>query len=184
MTGSGSMRHVLRLGLIVAMLSGCAPELAPGREQDVLRVAVKELLLPMGDVLVVNRPSDCRSDGQTDAPLPAALFNALLAANGEDAATTDLRALSPRLRVDVSGNSPRTLSARFDDTVVAVSKVGILDDAALACLEVFGSQEVGFFLLFSRDGSGTWSLDSELHAWRDESLRPAEELPNGEPYEG
>lgn len=138
----------------------------------------------MGDVLVVSQPSNCQTDGYTNAPLPAGLFNALMMANTEDVQLPDLNTLSPHLNVDDSGKSPRLLSARLNKTVVAISKVGILDNAAIACLEVFGSTESGFFLVFSRDGTGKWNLDSELPAWENEPRWPAEELPDGTPYEG
>lgn len=166
-------------------LANCERQLPAGREQDVLRAVVADVLLPLGPagkVLVVGRPSDCQTRGQTNAPVPAVLFNAFLTANEDDSAPVDLQAISTRLQVDSSGTSPRALSARTAKTVVAVSKVGIAEDQALACLEVFGGEETGFFLLLSRNG-GDWSLDSELPVWRDEATRPAEELPDGTMYD-
>ena len=172
------------LSLFALALAGCAPSSSPDQEQSVLQALTDDLLLPMGDVIVVGGVSHCETQGQTDAPLPAALFNALLVANQADATRPDLAATSPKLQLDESGKPPRLLRARANKTVVAISKVGLVGDAAVACLEVYGgTEERGFFLVFSRDGTGKWSANSELEAWRHETSPVAEELPDGTPYE-
>lgn len=172
-----------RLSLIALVLVGCTQSPSPDQEQGVLRALTEDLLLPMGDVIVVSRTSHCETQGQTDAPLPAALFNALLLANHDDATTPDLAATSPKLQLDQSGQSPRLLRARSNKTVVAISNVGLAGDAAVACLEVYGgTEERGFFLVFSRDGTGEWSTASELEAWRHQTP-VVEELPDGTPYQ-
>ena len=140
---------------------------------------VQDFLAPLGGVLVTSRPSDCGSNGETDAALPAPLFAAFLAANAGDAGALDFGPDAARLRIDDSGASPRRLHAEHRAPVVAVSRIGIDGDSALACAEVYGVQRRGFFLLLGRDHAGVWTLKSEIEAWRDDGERPPEELPDG-----
>ena len=170
--------------LFALALFGCAPDLPLAREADVVRFLMDDFVLPMGDVLVVSRVSDCNTDGETESAVPAALFAAFLTANDEDFAPLNLTAYSPRLRVDSSGTPPRTINRHERKPVVALSRVGIDGNEALACIEVFSVDERGFFLVLRRDHAGKWSLHTELEAWRVEaSASAAEELPDGTPYE-
>ena len=165
---------------VAVLLFGCARELPPAAEQDVLDALAKDFLLPMGDVLVASWPSDCRTDGETNAPVQAALFAAFLVANEHnDGAGLPRQALAARLRVDPSGLPPRTVSAQHRAPVVAFSRVGLLGDDALVCVEVFGVQERAFFVLLRRDAVGLWSVRTELEVWAE---LPPEELPDGELY--
>ena len=177
-----------RPGTVIALVlvGGCVTESPPPTEQDVLAALATDLLLPMGDVRVAGWPSDCRTDGVTDAPVAAGLFAAFLAANAE-AAPVSLASSGPvaRLRVDSSGLHPRRLSAENAEPVVAVSRIGMVDDAALVCVEVFGVQERAFLVLLNRgrSGSGTqgaaFAVHSEIEVYAE--LAP-EELPDGELY--
>ena len=165
-------------------LPGCAPSLPPAQETDVVGFLVDDFLLPMGEVLLASRASDCATDGVTDTAVPASLFAAFLAANQGDPAPLDLAAYSSRLRVVSSAAAPRSVAARERAPVVALSRIGLASDEALACVEVFGGDERGFFLLLRRDHAGEWGLHSELEAWRvDASDGAAEELPDGTLYE-
>lgn len=144
----------------------------------------RAVLRPMGDVLVVSRPSLCATDGETDAAIPAELFASYLAANGSDAGGFDLAALGG-LRLAAGDVPPRQLAAEGQETVVAVSRIGIAGDAALACLEAFGADERGFLLEFARDYDGRWAVRAEHAAWQRQrmpwELAP-EEMPDGTPY--
>lgn len=164
----------------LVLLVGCAAETPPATEQDVLAALATDLLLPMGDVRVAGWPSDCRTDGVTDAPVAAALFAAFLDANAE-AAPLSLAFGGPaaRLRVDSSGLHPRRLSAERAEPVVAVSHVGMVAGAALVCVEVFGVQERAFLVLLERGRSGGFLVRSEIEVYSE--LAP-EELPDGELY--
>ena len=166
--------------MALAVLAGCAPEMRPPTEQDVLAALATDLLTPMGDVRVAGWPSDCRTDGVTDAPVTAALFAAFVAANAEAGPVAlAFGARSARLRVDSSGLHPRRLSAENAGPVVAVSHAGMVDDAALVCVEVFGVQERAFLVLLKRSGSGDYAVQSEIEVYSE--LAP-EELPDGELY--
>ena len=169
-----------RIGAGAVLLAGCAPGLPPATEEDVLAALATDLLLPMGDVRVAGWPSDCRTDGVTDAPVAAGLFAAFVSANAEGAPVTlAFGGRAARLRVDGSGLHPRQLSAESGEPVVAVSHMGIVDDSALTCVEVFGVQERAFLVLLNRDLSGNFSVQSELEVYAE---LPPEELPDGEPY--
>ena len=139
-----------------------------------------DFLPALGDVVVVSRPSDCGTDGETSAPIAADLFAAFLAANTDSSPSLDLAALAPKLRVDTSGLSPRALHFRQRRVVVALSRVGIVGSAALVCVELFATEERGFFLVLAHDGRGAWTLRTELEAWRRDA---PEELPDGTPYQ-
>ncbi|MCY4013751.1 MAG: hypothetical protein OXG82_13670 [Gammaproteobacteria bacterium] len=166
--------------IALVLLVGCVAESPPATEQDVLAGLATDLLLPMGDVRVAGWPSDCRTDGVTDAPVAAALFTAFLDANA-GAAPVSLAFGGPaaRLRVDSSGQHPRRLSAEGAEPVVAVSHAGMVDDTALVCVEVFGVQERAFLVLLNSGPSGDFAVQSEIEVWSE--LAP-EELPDGELY--
>lgn len=169
-----------RIGVVTVLLAGCAPVSPPATEEDVLVALATDLLLPMGDVSVAGWPSDCRTDGVTDAPVSAGLFAAFASANAEGAPVPlAFGARAARLRVDSSGLHPRQLSVERGEPVVSVSHVGMVDDSALVCVEVFGVQERAFLVLLSRDDSGAFSVHSEIQVY---SELPPEELPGGELY--
>ena len=161
---------------VAALLAGCAGELPPATEHDVLDALARDFLVPMGDVLVAGWPSDCRTGGETDAPVEADLFLAFLHANEE----TEPPNLATRLRLDASGRHPRSVSAERAEPVVAVSRAGMAGAAALVCVEVFGVQERAFFVLLRRTPVGDWAVQTELEVWAE---LPPEELPDGELYQ-
>ena len=163
---------------VAALLAACAGELPPPTEQDVHDALARDFLVPMGDVLVAGWPSDCRTGGETDAPVEAELFHAFLRANADE--ETESPNLAPSLRLDASGQHPRSVRAERAEPVVAVSRVGMVGDAALVCVEVFGVQERAFFVLLRRTPAGDWAVQTEIEVWAE--LRP-EELPDGELYQ-
>lgn len=175
---------MLRLVTILALvLAGCTPEHSSPSEEDVIRALIDDFVSTLGNVLLVSRPSDCRTDGETDAPVTADLFAAFLAANAPNSGALDLAAVAPKLRIDASGSSPQALHSRRGQIVVALSRVGMVADLALACVEVFATEERAFFLLLARDGTDHWSLRTELETWRSEAPPTPEELPDGTLYE-
>lgn len=184
--GSGYAGLLARSGrrprtlVALVLLAGCAPGLPPPTEDDVLAALATDLLVPMGDVRLAGWPSDCRTDGVTDAPVSAALFAAFVAANAEGAPVS-LAFTGPgaRLRVDSGDVHPRRVSAERAEPVVAVSHIGLADDAALVCVEVFGVQERAFLVLLNRDRAGDFAVQSEIEVYSE--LAP-EELPDGELY--
>ena len=166
--------------MALVLLAGCAAEPPPATEQDVLAALAADLLLPMGDIRVAGWPSDCRTDGVTDAPVASALFAAFLDANaGTARVNLAFGGQAARLRVDSSGIHPRRLSAEHTEPVVAVSHIGMVGDEALVCVEVFGVQERAFLVPLNRGRSGSFVVQSEIEVWSE--LAP-EELPDGELY--
>ena len=181
MTAGEDVRAPLRcIAVVVVLLAGCVPGLPPATEEDVLAALATDLLLPMGDVRIAGWPSDCRTDGVTDAPVAAALFATFVDANAKAGPVSlAFGDRAARLRVDGSGRHPRRLSAERGEPVVAVSNIGMLDGSALVCVEVFGVQERAFLVLLNRDPSGDFSVQSEIEVYAE---LPAEELPDGELY--
>ena len=157
---------MVRLGVALAVLVvliGGTLLLRPGpmpepREVDVVSGLVTHFLAPLEDASVASAPSDCRTGGATRAALPAALFQAFLAANaGADA--FDLTPFASRLRLaEPDASAP---SAPF----VSVSRAGLHERDALVCVEVFGRRERGFFVVLRRGHAGPWTVSRELIAW-------------------
>ena len=149
---------------VLLVLAGGILLLRPGpmpepRETDVLASLVAEFVGPLGEVSVASAGSDCRTDGETRAALPAALFRAFLAANAQ-AEPFDLTPFADRVHVlspdvDVSSSGP----------VVSLSRAGLLGNDALVCVEVFGREERAFFVVLQRNHDGVWSVTRELTAW-------------------
>ena len=167
---------------LVVLLTGCRQEPPPPREQDVVDVLVDSVIARMGKVVVASRPSDCRG---TKVAVPPAAWAAYRAANAADAGGLDLDRHVTRLVLDTSGAEAETIRARRGMPVVSLSRVGLAEDDALLCVEIFGAGDRGYYLLFRRDGGGEWALKSELAAWEEaaESWElPPEELPDGELY--
>ena len=171
------------VGVLAVLLAGCQQDLPPPRERDVVDVLVDSVLVRMGKVVVASRPSDCRG---TRVAVPPAAWAAYRAANADAAGGLDFDRHAARLLVDDSDADAERIRARRGMPVVSVSRVGLAEDDALLCVEIFGVGDRGYYLLFRRDGRGDWALKSELAAWEDAAesweLQP-EELPDGELYE-
>lgn len=152
---------------VLLVLAGGILLLRPGpmpepREIDVLSSLVTQFVGPLGDVSVASAASDCRTDGETRAALPAALFQAFLVANAQ-AEPFDLTPFAHRVAVlppDVD-----TASLPPSGTVVSVSRVGMLTSDALVCVEVFGRKERAFFVVLQRSHEEAWAVTRELAAW-------------------
>lgn len=156
-----------RLGIALAVLlvlAGGILLLRPApmpepRELDVLASLVTQFVGPLGDVAVGSVASDCRTDGETRAVLPAALFQAFLAANAQ-AEPFDLTPFAHRVQVVAPGVDPRSWG-----TFVSVSRAGLSGNDALVCVEVFGREERAFFVVLQRGLDGVWGVTRELTAW-------------------
>ena len=175
------MRVAALLGL--GLLTACSGP-PPANEQDVAAALAQAVLRPLGDVLVTSRPSHCATDGETDAPIPAELFASYLAANGSGVAPLDLTTFTD-LRLAAAETSPRRLAAERAETVVALSRIGLVANQALVCIEVFGTEERGFLLQLARAPDGAWAIRAEHHAWQREPMpweQPPEEMPDGTEY--
>ena len=155
------------LGVGIALLR--PGPLPPPREADVLASLGRAVVAPMGDVVVVGEPSDCRSGGVAKAALPAALFRRFLDANGAGAERLELASLGlvPEPAPERLGVAPAVLAAREGKPVVAISRVGMEAARALVCVEVFGARDRAFYVLLARGHGRPWSVQRELLAWED-----------------
>jgi len=141
------------------------PPLEPPREADIMASLFSGFVVPMGDVVVLSRPSDCRSEGVMKEAVPAALFERFLAANRGDEGF-DFSQYSDRVRlVDDPDKSAWALRAEFGAPVISISRAGYRNEDALVCVEVFGNEERAFFVLLVRDHEG-WHTSREMTAWR------------------
>ena len=177
---SGVIRCPALLALVVV---GCQPELPPASEQDVVEALVDTFVVPLGNVVVVSRPDDCRG---TRVPVPPEVWIAFRAVNREDADGLDLGGYSSRLRLDTSRANPELIRAHRRMPVVSLSRIGVAGEDALLCVQVFGAEDRGYYLLLRRDATGRWSVRSELKAWEEPAKAwelPPEELPDGRVYE-
>ena len=165
------MKFRLAAGAVIVLVFAAGiylmrpPPLEPPREADIMASLVAGFVLPMGDVVVVSRPSDCRSEGVMKEAVPAALFEQFLAANRGDAGF-DFSHLSELVQfVDDPHASPWSLRAEFGAPVVSLSRAGFRSEDALVCVEVFAREERAFFVLLDRDHEG-WRATREMIAWR------------------
>lgn len=141
------------------------PPLGPPRETDIMASLFAGFVSPMGDVVVISRPSDCRSEGVMKEAVPAALFERFLAAN-RGGRGFDFSLLSEGMHfVDDPNASPWSLRTEFGPPVISISRAGFRDADALVCVEVFAREERGFFILLDRDREG-WRTAREMTAWR------------------
>ena len=120
---------------------------------------------PLGDVVVISRPSDCGSEGVMREAVPAALFERFLEANRGDAGFDFSHSSDVVHFVDDPDASPWSLRAEFGVPVISISRAGYRDEDALVCVEVFAGEERGFFLMLDRDQQG-WHTAQEMTAWR------------------
>ena len=141
------------------------PPLGPPREGDIMATLLASFVSPLGDVVVISRPSDCRTEGVMKEAVPAALFERFLAANRADAGF-DFSPYSKVLRfVDDPDASPWNLRSDFGAPVISISRAGYRQEDALVCVEIFAGEERGFFLMLDRDQEG-WRTIREMTAWR------------------
>ncbi len=158
-------------------------DLPPATESAALPSIVREYIEPLRDITVVSHPSTCRTNQTTTASVPGDLFAAFLGANEPGVGSIDLGRFSKRLELDESATDPVTLSIRLNRPVVAVSRMGMAGDQGLVCVEVFGAEERGFFIITERDARGRWTAKAEYDAWEQGDPTPwdtaPEELPDG-----
>lgn len=170
-------------GLAVAAATGILL-LRPGAlpaplEADVMASLARQMLTPMGDVVAVSEPSDCRSGGIAKASLPAALFGRFVDANGALAQAFDLAGIgSVKLPPPEHASLPPALLAgAIGRPVVAISRVGMLEQEALVCVEVFAKHDRAFFVVLTRGHGRPWSVARELPIWEGE---PPPRVPAGD----
>jgi len=156
---AGNLTGLTLLGLI----SGCEPQ-SPPVERDIVRKLLTGFVLPMGNLTIVSRPSDCRTDGQSDLALPLELFDAFLRANNEQSTVFDLSEFGDR--VATTSDNPRSLYLRSRKPVVSVSRAGMLTNDALVCVEVYAREERAFFVLLRREKT-IWHLAGEVISWEE-----------------
>lgn len=130
----------------------------------------RDVLAPMGDVLAVSEPSDCRSGGVAKASLPASLFGRFVAANGATAQPFQLAGTEP-VPPEYADLPPALLASAVDKPVVALSRAGMMEREALVCMELFATHDRGFFVQLTRGHQRPWSVARELPAWQEESPR-------------
>jgi len=156
------MRSLVWL-VLVGLINGCERQ-GPPVERDVMRKLLTGFVLPMGDLSIVSRPSDCRTDGQTSLAIPLRLFNAFLKANDEQSTVFDLSEFGDR--VTTTSDHPRRLYLRTRKPVVAVSRAGMTTNDALVCVEVYAHEERAFFV-FLRRQKVIWRLAGEVVSWEE-----------------
>ena len=142
-----------------------------------MRKLLTGFVLPMGELSIMSRPSDCRTDGKTGLAIPLALFDAFLNANDEHATVFDLSEFGDR--VISAGDSPRSVYLQVRNPVVAISRAGMTTNDALVCVEVFAQEERAFFVFLRRE-SAIWDLVGEVVAWEE----PEEEDLTEDPEDG
>lgn len=177
------IRERLAALAVCALLAAGCRELPPASEQDVLETLVRDVVVPMGKVVVVSRASDCR---QAKQAVPVEVWTTFLEANAPGTDGLELGAHTGRLEVDESRAPPNLIRARRGQPVVALSRIGLAGETALMCIEIYGAEDRGYYVLFGRDGRGNWSARAEFTAWSEAAeeweLEP-EELPDGQVYE-
>ena len=142
-----------------------------------MRKLLTGFVLPMGELSIMSRPSDCRTDGKTGLAIPLGLFDAFLNANDEQATMFDLSEFGDR--VIPAGDTPRSVYLQVRNPVVSISRVGMTTNDALVCVEVFAQEERAFFVFLRREGA-IWDLVGEAVAWEE----PEEEDLTEDPEDG
>ena len=141
------------------------PPLAPPSEADIMATLLAGTVSSLGNVVLISRPSDCRTEGVMKEAVPAALFERFLAANRAGAGFDFSRFSDVVHFVDDPDASPWGLRAQLGAPVVSISRAGYRDKDALVCVEIFAGEERGFFLMLDRDQEG-WHTAREMTAWR------------------
>ena len=160
--------------VIVVGLMSIDKEAKPFDEQMVVLSLMKYLKGRTGDLPLLSRISDCRTDGMTHAPVPADLFGALLRANGSHAEPMSFDGVG--IHTIPSGTDPWRARREQSSPILAVSRVGVMDDQSLVCVEVYGSDVRAFFFVLERTPT-SWQVVAEHIAWEpppEEDLGPEE----------
>ena len=148
-------------GALILLLRSGARQVP--REVDVVSSIVDSVFIPMGDLTVISRPSDCRTDGLVKVALPAALVQKFLEAN-QTQHGFDLSAFAQRMRIGDPTQAPEGIYADSRRVVISVSRTGFSGRNALVCVEVFGLEERAFFVMLERRGSD-WLIMREFISW-------------------
>ena len=166
------------VGVLVVMIALAfaftEDEVAPFDEKVLVHTLMQHLKTRVGDLPVLSRISDCRTDGMTHAAVPSDLFGVFLKANNLHA--------KPLSFVDIGldtiplGTDPWVGRRDRSSPILSVSRAGVIDDQSLICLEVYAAEVRAFFFLLEKK-SRDWKVVSEYVAWEqppEEDLGPEE----------
>ena len=164
---------VVSILVIVVGVRSLDKEAKPFDEKVVVVSLLKYLQGRTGELPVLSRVSDCRTDGMTHAPVSADLFGAFLRANGRNAMPLSFDGAAV---VIPSGTDPWRARREQSGPILAVSRVGVMDDQSLVCVEVYASDARAFFFVLERTNT-SWEVVAEHIAWEpppEEDLGPEE----------
>ena len=109
--------------------------------------------------------------------LPLLLHEAYLLANATDSTPIDLRQFTFRESIDIESRDlePSRVRISTRSPVITVARVGILQDQAVVCVQIYAKNPVAYFVTLDRVDATRWRLANQFVAWKpDEELTPEE----------
>lgn len=151
-------------------------EFTPTVERDIAKSLLASPLFQRGDFAITNQPSRCRSSGEVKGNVSAGLYEALQLANDTDSGDLELHRFQKERRVLDETRTPLQWFSEIKRPVMAISNVGVVENQALVCLELYATSSRGMFVTLEHAGADYWRMVANESAWEEIAEKP-EEIP-------
>ena len=180
-SGRGFRAFLLFIGLIIVGFIGwlvwAAVSFAPTAEKDVGKSLIASPLFNR-EFSITNQPSMCGQSGDVKGNIPADLVTALRAVNdSQSQAHLELHRFRKEKRILDGSKSAEGWFYELNSPVMNVSNVGLVDNRALVCLELYSTQGYGMFVVLEHAGADYWRIVQSESTWQVKGEEPAEEIP-------
>ena len=151
-------------------------EFTPTVERDITKSLFASPLFERGDFAITNQPSRCRSRGEVKGSVSAGLYEAFQIANDKDVGDLQLHRYQKERQVLDETYTPLQWFRELKRPIMAISNVGVVENQALVCLELYASSSRGMFVILEHVGADYWRMVANESVWEDVAERP-EEIP-------
>ena len=151
-------------------------EFTPTTKRDIAKSLLATPLFKRGDFAITNQPSRCRTLSEVKGSIPAGLWESFQTANDTDKGDLELHRHQKERQVLDETLTPLQWFREIKRPVMAISNVGVLDDRAIVCLELYASNSRGMLVTLEHAGADYWRMVSNESVWEEIEERP-EEIP-------
>lgn len=151
-------------------------EFTPTTERDIGKSLLSTPLFQRGDFAITNQPSRCRSFGEIKGSVSAGLYQSFQVANDTDRGDLELHRYQKERQVVDASRTPLQWFRELKRPIMAISNIGVFENRALVCLELYASSSRGMLVTLEHAGADYWRMVSNESVWEEITEKP-EEIP-------
>lgn len=151
-------------------------EFTPTAERDIAQSLLASPLFQRGDFAITNQPSRCRMGDEVKGGISAGLYQSFQMANDTDTGDLQLHRYQKERQILDESRTARQWFLEMKRPVMAVSNVGVYDEQALVCLELYATNSRGMFVTLEHVGADYWRMVADEQTWEEIDEKP-EEIP-------